>query len=518
MRGIRSILYFPPELKKQFFEMSRFKNHIVLLVLAVVGVLLQGFNIIRVLVLSDAKLSTLNNRIYFIFYAFLFVISILYLLNQIWSKKHTRLCYYVDSINISIFMLWNVALAVYDTYSARSMEPSVIIICLMVFGALFLHRPFFMIANILAGYLILVIGTLPFLTAGSLLNVTIAVLFSGIMAVNRFFNTIVDLKQKQNIANISKVLKDEEEKLRLTCEQYDMLLKYTHDITFVWDLEKDLIKFSDNWNDLLGLPISIPEFTRWIAKNNDAGEKMRKVLSKLREQLQKGQIQKETEILIKSLSGGETWYKMRVLNQFDHKGFPKFGIGILNDITAPKEMIIELEHEVQKDPLTGILNKAAVEIRINKKLKNKEEFQKAVLLVIDLDNFKSINDQFGHPCGDHVLIECAHILKESFDKNAEIGRIGGDEFIVFVTDVSDKMLYEICNWVIKKMQEICWQGVQVSANCSIGATISTNQADEYAQLYYEADDAMYMAKKGGKGKFYVYPKTTNVPEIDMIIK
>ena len=507
MKNIRSILYFPEELKNQFFDISRQKNHTVLIVLAIVGVFIQGFNIFRVLVLTNAKLSTLNNRIYFSFYSFLFIISILYLLNQIWLKKNKNLSYYIDSVCISIFMLWNVGLTVYDTYSAGSIKTSVIIICLMVFGALFLHRPYFMIPNLLVSYLLLVLSTFRLQTTGSLVNITIAVILSGVMVINRFLNTISDLKQKQNIADINKVLKDEEDKFRLTCEQYDMLLKYTHDILFVWDLEKDLIKFSDNWHDVFGFPVIIQNFTMWLSKNSIIGEKKSKDIAKLRKHLQIGQIHKEEEILIKSVSGTETWYKMRVLNQFDHNGFSRFGVGILNDITAQKEIIIELEHEIQKDPLTGILNKTAVEMRINKHLKSMDKNKRVVLLIIDLDNFKKINDKFGHPCGDYVLIECAFILKTIFDKNAEIGRIGGDEFIVFIEDITDTMLHEACDVVIRKMREICWQGICVNASCSIGATSRTKDIKEYSQLYYEADDAMYMAKKAGKGKFYIHPKT-----------
>lgn len=66
------------------------------------------------------------------------------------------------------------------------------------------------------------------------------------------------------------------------------------------------------------------------------------------------------------------------------------------------------------------------------------------------------------------------------------------------------------------MQEICWKGTCVNATCSIGATVLTEDIDEYAQLYYEADDAMYMAKKEGKGKFCIYPKIKSNNAIEII--
>ena len=510
MKKVLSVLYFPQELKKPFFERSRKRNHAVLVVLAVLGFFIQGFNMFRVLGLTNSKLSTLNNRIYFSFYVFLFAISLLYLVSQAWLNKRKRLSFYVDSVCISIFVLWNVCLTVYDSYRAGEMETSVTIICVMTVAVLFLHHPYFMLSNLLVCYIILVACAFRVPNTGSFVNITIAVILSGVIVVSQFLNTLADLKQKQNIADINKNLKEEEDKFRLTCEQYDMLLKYTNDILFVWDLNEDYIKFSDNWQDMLGYPVRINNFTEWLAGNSTVGRKKSKDILKMRNLLLAGQIRKEEEeIFIKSISGTEIWYKMRVLTQFDRNGFPRFGVGILNDITAQKEIIIELEHEVQKDPLTGVLNKNAVEKRINKHLKKLDGSQRAVLLVIDLDNFKSINDKFGHPCGDHVLMECAFILKNTFNSDSEIGRIGGDEFIAFIKDISEKRLHEACDQVISKMREIRWRGARVNANCSIGITYISPNTNEYAQLYYEADDAMYKAKKSGKGTFYAYPKIIN---------
>lgn len=509
MSHIRSIRYFPEELKEQFIDISRRKNHIVLFVLAIVGIFVQGFNITRVLVFSNAKLSTLNNRIYFSFYLILFIISVLYLLNQIWLRKKEKLCYYFDSVCISIFIIWNAGLTFYDSYSAGRIETAAIIISFMFFGALFLHRPYFMISNLLVAYLPFLLYALYLQAAGGLVNITIAVILSGIMVVNRFFSTIADLKQKQNIADVNKLLKDEKERFQLTYEQYELFLKYAHDILFIWDLKNDSIEFSDNWHDIFGFPVNIQNFTLWLGENRVVDGKKNKDIVKLRETLQTGQIHKEEEILIKGATGTEAWYKIRVWNQFDYEGFPRFGVGMLNDITTQKEIIIGLEREIQKDPLTGILNKTAIELRINNILKKADNNKNSALLILDLDNFKGINDEFGHPCGDYVLLECTFILKNIFDREADFGRIGGDEFIVFAKDITDAMLCEACDMVIKEIQEIRWQGGCVNASCSIGVTRLTKDINEYAQLYYEADDAMYMAKRTGKGKFCVYPKTTS---------
>lgn len=513
MTDIRSILYLPKDLKSRFINICRNRNGIVLMFLAVFGILMQSFNIIRVLVLSNAKLTTLNNRIYFSLYLFMLVISISYLTYHIWFDKNERVSRSVNAVCMSVFIVWNTCLTVYDTYSGGSAEISVFIISLLVFSSLFLHHPYYMLTNILGCYLLFLICTAHFQNAGSIINLTIAVILGSITSVNSFWVKISDLRQEQNIADINKLLKDEENRFRLTCDQYDMLLKNTHDILFVWDLKDDEIKFSDNWHDILGFPVKISGFSSWLMEHSEQGKERSSRIKNLRDSLKSGKSNQEEELHIKSVDGREIWYKMRLMNQFDKNGFPRFGVGILNDITAQKQVIVELEREIQKDQLTGVLNKTAVEMRIKKYLKDGDKHKGSALLVIDLDDFKMINDKFGHPCGDYVLMECASALKEVFNKDADIGRIGGDEFIVFIHDIKDKELYDECDKVIKKLDGIYWRGAHVNASCSIGVAARNDNIREYAQLYYDADDAMYMAKRSGKGKVYIYDHKTDRKKI-----
>lgn len=503
MKRIASALCLPKELREEFINVSWYRNHISAFILAVIGAFIQVFNIFRVLVLSKSGLTTLNNIIYFSFYLVMLVICITYLVSQIWLRKDRYKSYLFDSVNILLFVLWNLGLNIYDTYSAESIKISVIIICLMAYATLFIYKPGYMLSILFISYFVMITSTARFYEPGSLINVTIALMFSCIISVNRFFNIICNIKQKQNIKDINKVLKEEEERFKLTCEQYDMLLKYTNDILFVWDLDKNLIKFSDNWHDLFGFPIRINNFTDWIKGNENFVEKKHNDISNMLARLKKGELHYESEVLIKNLSDIKAWYKMKVINQFDKNGYSRFCMGILNDITPQQKTIIELEHEIRKDPLTGVLNKTAFELRVNKILKSETNLEKAVLIVLDLDDFKNINDKFGHPCGDYVLKETAYILTNSFDKEAEIGRIGGDEFAIFLKNISDKMLYETAIWIIESMDKIYWQGEKINTSCSMGAVYLKKEINEYTQLYYEADDAMYTAKKLGKGRIYL---------------
>ena len=105
--------------------------------------------------------------------------------------------------------------------------------------------------------------------------------------------------------------------------------------------------------------------------------------------------------------------------------------------------------------MTGLLNKSITEDAIDRVLrKKKNNSSDAVMLVVDIDHFKTVNDTLGHQMGDHVIRIIADLLSSQFDSNDIVGRIGGDEFCVFMQDVKDMEL------VYQKLNEMLQQDVQ----------------------------------------------------------
>ena len=121
-----------------------------------------------------------------------------------------------------------------------------------------------------------------------------------------------------------------------------------------------------------------------------------------------------------------------------------------------------------------------------------------MLLIMDLDDFKSVNDQYGHPCGDFVLKEVAVCIGAAFPDAIDISRIGGDEFAVLITNMTESSLRTAAQDLIQKVSEITWRGQNVDVGCSIGGCRIGHTAVTYAQLYSEADRALYQAKARGK--------------------
>lgn len=151
------------------------------------------------------------------------------------------------------------------------------------------------------------------------------------------------------------------------------------------------------------------------------------------------------------------------------------------------------------DMLTGILNKSACESRISRYLTVKDPTVRCVLMVIDIDNFKSINDRFGHRTGDDVLEQMGSSLLSSFRSSDIIGRIGGDEFVAFMHNISVTMdIRDKCREMRTNFSALLHTDANVTF--SVGASILESGKTTYERLFRQADGALYEAKNTGKNK------------------
>lgn len=157
-----------------------------------------------------------------------------------------------------------------------------------------------------------------------------------------------------------------------------------------------------------------------------------------------------------------------------------------------------LRQQAMTDALTGLHNRKYLEqyFRLHE-----QEAELAALIHLDLDNFKTLNDTLGHQAGDAVLIRTARVLRESFRKTDCVARVGGDEFILFLPNLSEP------RHAISRVQALLGrfplvteeQGQSVAVSVSIGIAFSRpGQRNTYQQLYDQADAAMYQAKRNGK--------------------
>jgi diguanylate cyclase (GGDEF)-like protein len=190
-------------------------------------------------------------------------------------------------------------------------------------------------------------------------------------------------------------------------------------------------------------------------------------------------------------------------------------IAIINIITKIKanERNKELENKADTDLLTELSNKVATERKIKEYLEENPTKQ-AILFVLDIDNFKKINDTMGHAFGDEVLRTLGHRLRAEFRVTDIIGRTGGDEFMILLKDIPDTNTVKREGEKVERFFRSFEAGgyVKYAATASIGAAIFPTDAKEFEALYKAADRALYLAKKRGKNQLAFYKETeTPVP-------
>ena len=166
-----------------------------------------------------------------------------------------------------------------------------------------------------------------------------------------------------------------------------------------------------------------------------------------------------------------------------------------------------LLHQAFYDRLTGLPNRALLFDRLQHAFLEAVRHQQSLgLLFVDLDDFKSVNDRFGHAIGDQLLVEVSKRMLSVVRQEDTVARLGGDEFTVLVKDPrSLDTAMEVANRILEKISETHQiNEVDLSVSASIGLSISYPKGDKPEDLLREADDAMYHAKSSGKSKIGVH--------------
>ena len=210
------------------------------------------------------------------------------------------------------------------------------------------------------------------------------------------------------------------------------------------------------------------------------------------------------EIRIRRIDGKYLWCRLRATGIYDDSTGKLLKIaGVIIDIDDEKKAAKALQKQAEQDALTGLLNANTARKRAEEYLGNGVEDSSCALLVIDLDKFKQINDRFGHMCGDMVLTQVADTIRKRFRSQDIIGRMGGEEFMVLMTNVADAALVEQrCALLVDAMHDVCrGQLEDVVVSCSIGAVMTISDMKTYSTLFDLADQAMYQAKEQGRDRY-----------------
>ncbi|QTX19864.1 putative bifunctional diguanylate cyclase/phosphodiesterase [Comamonas aquatica] len=196
------------------------------------------------------------------------------------------------------------------------------------------------------------------------------------------------------------------------------------------------------------------------------------------------------------------------LGSFLRKGQPLV-VAFVRDVTDMRRMEERMQYQATHDTLTGLGNRWAFQQHLQECMQQAQVTgEPSALLLLDLDNFKAINDGYGHPAGDHVLQEVAKRLKAVLRSQGWLARLGGDEFAVLLPHADADVAAQWAEQILHAMQAPCaWGQVQLEFGTSIGVGLSPLDARDPPSLMRCADMAMYRAKERGRGNFVFYEES-----------
>lgn len=298
-------------------------------------------------------------------------------------------------------------------------------------------------------------------------------------------------------------------------EMYRLVFETTNDGLWEINLQTGERFFSERWHNIFGIPKEkITDMSDWFnlvhpEDYNIATSAIDKIIDGTKESF-------SCDYRILSSNGQYKWIHAIGKAMKDHYGKAYRIAGSHSDIHDKKIQEEQIKQMAYFDSLTGLANRTQF---VNKFKESISTCSNIALIFMDLDNFKNINDSFGHTVGDELLIEIANRIKKCVKENDVVARLGGDEFLILITEVFERKDLEIyLNIILEQLgNNILINGVNIITSASLGAAIYPKDGNNFEDLFKNADTAMYKAKESGKRSFVFFEQWMNDDIVEMVI-
>ena len=306
------------------------------------------------------------------------------------------------------------------------------------------------------------------------------------------------------IRNLNRQLMLNEETYRITARESDLCV-------FTYDVETEQIQFLNDKYQNLGLnqsELSVPVMLRKIREiNPETCSVLRNIFARA-DSAEALHSQKA-----KVWAGGRMRYlQIKTTNLYDESGKVSRMGGSIEDVTDMENDMLKLQKEARTDLLTGAMNRAAGTSAINRMLV--QELHPGCVntfAIVDLDNFKTLNDVMGHMWGDRALCEVVLIMKKHCRAQDIVCRLGGDEFVVFLPDMTREAAEESLRVLSAKLHiDYVKENLEVMISASRGIVFSDGRDITFQDLYEEADGCLYQVKRTFKGSYHISDRADRV--------
>lgn len=317
----------------------------------------------------------------------------------------------------------------------------------------------------------------------------------------------LDIKTHNEFKDISELFNNMLDDVSMSEELHRTISDISDNMLFEWDFHKETMYVSDNFKEKFDIDPSEAQLANGKFLDKIMTEDYAEIYKRDISTLLKNRTGHSGEYQMTTKNGSLLWFSIRALCVTDRLGEPLRVIGVVTDIDSEKKLELQLSERASYDFLSQLYNRSTFERELKSEIERSAHAKVAVLF-IDVDDFKFINDRFGHSVGDEVIKYVAGCIKQRVKGSGFAGRFGGDEFVLCITD--PKQIEEIESLSLDLIDEL-YEGyhselanVSINVKASIGIAFFPEHGDDSNKVVAAADEAMYFVKKNGKANYHIY--------------
>lgn len=284
-------------------------------------------------------------------------------------------------------------------------------------------------------------------------------------------------------------------------ERYRLLTEMTNKMSFDYDSDTDtVLLYIDRTGDGVEAQV-IPHYLEKLASTRsgvvhpDDMDDVRRMF----EDARGGAVEVSAEYRANYYGHGYAWYRANLFVAHDNAGAWHL-VGLIENIEDERD----LRYRAENDAATGLSNHATTQDLVAAALAKPAVREHSVCVVLDIDDFKAVNDNSGHMEGDALLRKVGSVLRSSFRESDVIGRVGGDEFVLLLKEVDMDVVLRKLNQVRAQISATAVPGLGHAPTLSVGVYATCSDDRTYRDVFTRADEALYQAKRAGKNRVQVY--------------
>lgn len=310
-------------------------------------------------------------------------------------------------------------------------------------------------------------------------------------------------------------LEADKELLLQSAQRYQLITQLSNEVFFHISLDDGVISFNDTFEMMFGFPPPSCTIESLDNCTNLFYEEDQTLFLSLINQLRAGDAEARAELRMVNSRGVARWKRVEIFAVVDQDKNAVQLVGKIADIHRQKKSMQRLIRQADSEPLTGLLNRAAMERNIKAFLAGEGLDGRHALMMLDFDNFKAVNDTLGHAKGDHLLVAFANGMRQLFRSGDYLSRIGGDEYMLFIKNVgADNVAQDKAEALREEMAGLS-RKIGIPVSISVGIAVYERDGDTFEKLYRAADEALYQVKRNGKNAISFFSVALPSGEEDM---